>query len=208
MDHGIDESCLGIETQFILIMSTDSFEKSNWGWHLSQFQQQVSEWVELQFSQFESAPKGNGYWIVELIKILFWLLLGVFLIWLCWRMWQIVKRYPLKTGANVVTAKIHESDLSVAIWVQRSQEYLRQHNYREACRCLYMAMLQRLSDTGIAPHQHSRTDGEYSQLLQHLPSSQSYQTLIKTHEQLFGSSEISPETFARCQQAYRDLGKV
>ena len=189
-------------------MSTDSFEKSNWVWHLSQFQQQVSEWVELQFSQFESAPFGNGSWIVELIKILFWLLLGIFVIWLGWRMWQIVKHYLLKIGANVVTPRIDESELSVAIWVQRSQEYLRQHNYREACRCLYMAMLQRLSDSGIAPHQHSRTDGEYSQLLQHLPQSQSYQTLIATHEQLFGSSEISPETFARCRQAYQDLGKV
>lgn len=116
-------------------MSRDSFEKTNWGWQLSQFQQQVSEWVELQFSQFGSVPGWNGPgwsinapWIVELIKVLFWLLLGIFLIWLGWRMWQIIKPYLPKPGADVLTAKIHESELSVAIWVQRSQEYLRQHN--------------------------------------------------------------------------------
>ena len=175
----------------------------------------TSEWVELQFSQLGSVPEWNGPgwsinapWIVELIKVLFWLMLGIFLIWLGWRMWQILKPYLPKPGANVLKTRIPESESSVAIWVQRSQEYFRQSNYREACRCLYMAMLQRLSDSGIAPHEPSRTDGEYSQLIQHLPQSQSYQTLITTHEQLFGSAEILPETFARCRQAYRDLGKV
>lgn len=197
----------------LIIMATDPFEKTNWGWQLSQFQQQVSEWVELQFSRFGSVPEWNGPgwtlnapWIVELIKVLFWLLLGIFLIWLGWRLWQIIKPSLPKTRVDVLRTRIYENESSVAIWVQRSREYLRQRNYREACRCLYMAMLQRLSDTGIAPHEPSRTDGEYSQLVRHLPQFQSYQTLITTHEQLFGSSEILPETFERCWQAYRDLG--
>jgi len=28
-------------------MSTDVFEKTNWGWQLSQLDQQVEEWLEL-----------------------------------------------------------------------------------------------------------------------------------------------------------------
>lgn len=65
-------------------MSTDSFEKTNWVWQLSQFQQQVGEWLELQFSRFEPAlPRlsWSGWsidapWIVELVKALVLLLLG------------------------------------------------------------------------------------------------------------------------------------
>lgn len=200
-------------------MATGSFEKTSWGWQLSQFQQQVGEWVELQFSRFESAlPEWswpswliNAPWIVELLKVLVWLVLGLFLIWLGWQMWRLLEPYLYslisRTGnSNVLVATKRGSELSVAAWLQRSQECFSKGNYREACRCLYLAMLQRLNETGIAPHQPSRTDGEYLQLVQQLPQSQSYQTLITTHEQLcFGSSEILPETFDQCRQAYREI---
>jgi hypothetical protein len=68
-----------------------------------------------------------------------------------------------------------------------------------------MATLQRLHDSAIAPHQPSRTDGEYLQLVQQLPQSQSYQALIATHEQLCFNAEIVPENFSQCQQAYQEI---
>lgn len=200
-------------------MPTDSFEKTNWGWQLSQLQQQVGEWVEFQVSRFQSAlPEWswpgwfiNSPWLGELLKAMVWLLLGLFVTWLGWQMWRLLEPYLHSflssfsaNSARSATRRLCE--LTAEAWLQRSQECFRQGNYREACRCLYLAMLQRLNDTGIAPHQPSRTDGEYLQLVQHLPQSQSYQTLITTHEQLcFGSSEILPETFDQCRQAYREI---
>ena len=199
-------------------MPIGSFEKTNWDWQLSQFQKQVGEWVELQFSRFESAlPKSswprwliNAPWLRELLKAAVWLLLGLFLTWLGWQLWRLLKPYLYSlsslSGAAGASATTRVNELSAQAWLQRSQECFRQGNYREACRCLYLAMLQRLNDTGIAPHQPSRTDGEYRQLVQQLPQSQSYQTLITTHEQLcFGNAEMKPETFDQCRQAYREI---
>ncbi len=200
-------------------MVTGSFEKTSWSWQLSQFQQQVGEWVELQFSRFESAlPEwswpgwlNNTPWIVELLKVLVWLVLGLFLIWLGWQLWRQLEPYWysfLSKARNSPGYKATTlvSELTAQEWLQRSQACLRQGNYRSACQCLYLAMLQRLNDTGIAPHQPSRTDREYLQLVQQLPQSQSYQTLITIHEQLcFGNAEILAETFDQCQQAYREI---
>jgi hypothetical protein len=91
-------------------------------------------------------------------------------------------------------------------WMQQVQEFQRQGNYREACRSLYMATLQRLNDAKIVPHQSSRTDREYWGLVKLLPQSEAYQTLLRTHELLcFGEATISAETFNRCQQAYREI---
>lgn len=76
-------------------MSRDSFQKTNWGWQLSQLQQQVGEWLELQFSQFKSTlPElaGPG-WSVELLKAMILLLLGFVLIWLCWQVWRLLEPY-------------------------------------------------------------------------------------------------------------------
>ncbi|NEQ27810.1 MAG: DUF4129 domain-containing protein, partial [Microcoleus sp. SIO2G3] len=98
------------------------------------------------------------------------------------------------------------SELSVAGWLERSQKFQQQGNYQEACLCLYRAMLQRLNDAGIAPHQSSRTDGEYLQLIRQLPQPQPYQTLLMTHQQLcFSNTEASPSVFEQCQQAYREI---
>lgn len=192
-------------------MTIMSYQKSNWNWQLQQFQQQVGEWVELQFSRFESAlPKSSldAPWLSAWLKLAVWLLLGLFLTWFCWRMWQLLELYlySFKARNSDTQAKTRQDELSAAAWLQRSQAWFSKGNYREACRCVYLAMLQRLHDTGIVPHQPSRTDGEYLQLVKHLPQSQSYETLITTHKQLcFGNSEILSEAFEQCRQAYREI---
>lgn len=194
-------------------MTSGEFEKNSFGWQLSQLQQQASEWIELQLSRFgsnfPSLPPGLPGWGVNLFKAIAWLLLGLVLFWLVWQLWQVLKPY-IYSFISPTTSKTRvtnqPTELTAQAWFARSQSYFNQGNYREACRCLYMAMLQRLHETRIAPHQIGRTDGEYLQLVNYLPDSQSYQTLITTHEQLcFGNAEILPETFEQCQQAYRQI---
>lgn len=145
------------------------------------------------------------------VKAVFWVILA-FLV--CWAALQIMRSlspyfYSLRNQLNQPTNKVTRtsiSESSVARWLQRSQKFQQQGNYRDACLCLYMAMLQRLNDTGIAPHQPSRTDGEYLQLTQQLPQPQPYQTLLMTHQELcFSHTEASRSVFEQCQQAYREI---
>ncbi len=199
-------------------MPAGSFEKNNWGWQLSQLQQRIGEWWELQTSRFSldiptmSLPswlKSPLLWLIA--KAAFWVLLAFLL---SWAVLQIMRSlspyfYSLRNRLNQSAdkaAKTPISESSVAGWLQRSQKFQQQGNYREACLCLYMAMLQRLNDSGIAPHQPSRTDGEYLQLTQQLPQPQPYQTLLMTHQELcFSHTEASPSVFEQCQQAYREI---
>lgn len=69
-----------------------------------------------------------------------------------------------------------------------------------------MAMLQELNDKNIIPHKISRTDGEYRELLRKMPRSQSYFTLISTHENIcFGNADISLQIWQTCQKAYQEI---
>jgi hypothetical protein len=199
-------------------MNTEAFEKNSWGWQLSQFKQQVGEWIEYQFSQWQLAlPQlpaewSLSPWLSQLLYILFWLSLGLFLTWVVWRLWQEFGHYVytwlIKNVDNLATgAKIPLKDSSIALLLTRSQKFYSQGNYREACRCLYLAILQRLHDTGVITHKPSRTDSEYLQLLRlSVTPIQPYETLITTHEQLcFGDAEILPENYEQCHQAYQEI---
>ena len=199
-------------------MPTDSFEKNSLGWQLGQLQQRFGEWWELQTSQFSpnrpeaSVPSWLTSPILWLIaKAAFWLVLALLLSWAALQIVRLLNPYfySLRNQLSQPDDKAREtlvSELSVAEWLERSQKFQQQGNYREACICLYKAMLQRLNDAGIAPHQSSRTDGEYLQLIQQLPQPQPYQTLLMTHQQLcFSNAEASPSVFEQCQQAYREI---
>ena len=194
----------------------NEFEKNSWGWQISQFQQQVGEWLELQLSHFGSnlpnLPNWSlSRWSLNLIFAIAWLLVALVVFWLVWQLWRFLQPYLYSLGFQTEKStgiSTTTTQLSQEAWLKRSQVYFNNGNYREACRCLYMAMLQRLDESAIAPHQPSRTDGEYLQLVQQLPLSQSYQTLIATHEQLcFGDVEILPENYNSCQQAYREIAR-
>lgn len=198
-----------------------SFEKNSLGWQLGQLQQRFGEWWELKMSQFSpripemSAP---SWWDSPLLwllfKAVFWLLVALLLSWVALQIMQVLHPYfySLRNPLSQSDDKARQpsvSELSVAGWLARSQEFQQQGNYREACFCLYRAMLQRLNDAGIAPHQASRTDGEYLKLIQQLPQPQAYQTLLMTHQQLcFSNIEASPSVFEQCQQAYREIESV
>ncbi len=197
-------------------MSAGSFETTNFGWQLQQLQQQAAEWLELQFSQFNlpevSWPSRSidWSWLPWVSWALFWITLGLLLSWLglrLLRLWPLVgSAFPSLLGNSAVArATRPEAQLTPAAWQQRASEFQRLGNYREACRSLYMAMLQRLHDTGTAFNQPSRTDGEYRQLLGSEHSGPC-EILLFTHERLcFGTSVATPEDFRRCQQAYLQI---
>jgi hypothetical protein len=199
-------------------MPTDSFEKNNFGWQLGQLQQRVGEWWELQTSRFSpNLPQVSlpSWWdspiVGMIVEVVFWLLLALLLSWMALQIMRLLSPYfyslrnQLNQPANSET-KTSNPELSVAGWLERSQKFQQQGNYREACLCLYKAMLLRLNDTGIAKAQPSRTDGEYLQLVKQLPQPQPYQTLLMTHQQLcFSDAEASLSVFEQCQQAYREI---
>lgn len=201
-------------------MSAGSYEKTNWAWQLQQLQQQLGEWWELQTSRFApNLPRPNlslpSWWNTPILRTItqavFWLLLGFLLSWTAVQLMRRLSPYiyslrkQLSQPSDRMT-NVLKTELSVAAWWERSQKFQKQGNYREACLCLYRAMLQRLHDRGIAPHQPSRTDGEYLQLVQQLPQPQPYQFLLMTHQDLlFSNTEASSSLFEECQQAYQEL---
>jgi hypothetical protein len=199
-------------------MSTDAFEQTNWVWKFSLLQQQVGEWIEYQFSRFQKTlpalpPDWSiSPWLSDLLRILFWLGLGLFVVWIGWRLWQEFNPY-IYGWLNAINnssgsrAKADSRETSIALLLNQAQEFHRQHNYTEACRCLYLAMLQQLHEQAITLQQPSRTDGEYLQLLKSsVTLIQPYQTLITTHEQLcFSNNEILAENYQQCWQAYQQI---
>ncbi|MDJ0620283.1 MAG: DUF4129 domain-containing protein [Calothrix sp. MO_192.B10] len=200
-------------------MSVESFETTSWGWQIYQWQTEVGEWFEYHFSRwllrsFNNVPNFSiPPWLENLLKLLFWILLCLFLVWVGWRLWQKFSPYVysrLRTVNNNTSSNVRQPEnISVTGWWERSQEFYQQGNYGDACRCLYLAILQYLHDNQVIPKKASRTDGEYLQLLQLSGTPiQPYETLITTHEQLcFSDREISPDNYQQCQQAYGEITK-
>lgn len=131
--------------------------------------------------------------------------------WAGWQLYKLLSPYveaywQLNRETLRPPRPSHAAPLTVAEWLKRSRTAHQQRDYREACRALYMAALQRLNDAHSIPQEASRTDGEYLHLVQTLRPSHAYQMLIHTHERLcFSQTAISAETFDRCWQAYQEI---
>jgi hypothetical protein len=202
-------------------MAAGLFEKTSWGWQFRQFSQNVSEWIELQVSRFNpdlprlpSVSLPNGFesfalWLTLVIT-------GVILVMLAERLWRFVQQYLYSFQRHSIRVQrasyAHAEPKTIADWMKQVEMFCQQGNYREACRALYMALLQHLNDAQLILHQSSRTDGEYLQHIQQLHRQsiltqlQPYQTLIATHEQLcFGQADISQAEFQTCKLAYQQL---
>ncbi|NES71111.1 MAG: DUF4129 domain-containing protein, partial [Okeania sp. SIO2D1] len=148
--------------------------------------------------------------ILMIAKAMAWLLFAFLLSWVAIQIIRLLNPYIYSIGNQInLTTKTREKsqlELSVTAWFNQSQKYQKIGNYREACRCLYMAMLQGLNDRGIISDLPSRTDGEYLELIQQLSEPRPYQKLFITHQQLlFGNLEVSAAVFAECQQAYQQI---
>ncbi len=199
-------------------MSAESFEKNSIGWQLSQLQKRSQEWWELQSQQLanniDDIPGVNWNWLdgefVELIfKVLFWLIFALLLLWGIGKLIVFLNQYfTIKNRPKNILKhnKKIAKNLKVSTWLTKANEFKQIGNFTDACLCLYMAMLQTLHDRNIAIHQFSRTDGEYLKLIQKLPQSQPYQTLLMTHQRLcFSKTKATNSLFEECYRAYQEI---
>ncbi len=184
----------------------DKFQKDSWGWQADRIWQQLGEWFEVKFKL--NAPKSNlPEWLIQAIGNLMWFLLAVGAAWV---LYLILRNYLPSIDLRRFWPKSAQPQsaqtYSVAELLAQAQQYQARQNYSEAGRYLYLAMLQRLNDASIVPHQSSRTDREYAVLLGQLPIIRTGDLLLQTHEQLqFADRPLSAEQFDRCQQAYQQL---
>jgi hypothetical protein len=189
-------------------MSTAA-EKTSWRWQLEQLQQQLGEWIEVKLRfddrdlNFDLFPP----WLGPLLVRLVWLILAGVVLWFgyrviypYWQQWVQQNRQPKSDLVQPVQV------LTVGELLEKSQQFQRQGDYTQASRWLYLAMLQRLNDADLIPHQFSRTDREYIDVLSTVPIVNVGEVLVSIHEQLhFGNRQIAIEDFDRCQQAYRQI---
>lgn len=194
-------------------LTEEYFKKDSLGWRLQQLQQRIGEWWELQLQKLNfKLPNTDlnpidNWFIKELFLILF-------LILILWLSWIIIKRwFPsfqlMLTQTNQSFQEIQDKlsqESSVDKLFAKAQKFQQQGNYYQACRYLYLAMLQRLNDSGMITHQASRTNEEYLLLTSQLPDPDPYETILIIHQQIcFGNQNPTLSLFETCQQAYQQI---
>lgn len=189
-----------------------TFETNSINWQIQLLQMRIAEWLDRLFANSNRSSRPNWLLPEWFFRLAFWMIAALLIGWIGWQLYLLLRPYinpywRTRSGnpnySNQATAP---ESLTVSEWWQRSRTSAQQGNYREACRALYLATLQKLDDQGLIPAQFSRTDGEYWQLLQTLPNARPYEILFQTHERLcFSDREISQQTFDDCEQAYREI---
>jgi Domain of unknown function (DUF4129) len=191
-----------------------SAEKTSWRWQLEQLQQQLGEWIEVKFRSNDQDLHIDAFppWLGGLLVRLTWLVLAGLVIWFGYRViypylqqWIYGRnRSPSPPASTPASTPVQV--FTVGELLAKSQQFQRDGDYTQASRWLYLAMLQRLNDADLIPHQFSRTDRQYMQLLRAIPIVDVGEILVSIHEQLhFGNRQIAIEDFDRCQQAYRQI---
>lgn len=191
----------------------EDFERQNLDWQIQQVQQRVEEWLEQVFSGIDPEQQLSGWELPNwLFQVLFWFVLLSFLGWAVWQIYQFLYPYwlrsqsPADVQVDSVSQIVGAEMQTVDEWLHRSRRAQQQGNYREACRMLYLAMVQQLDDRKLISASASRTGGEYLRLIQVLDQPLPYQILIQAHEQAcFSENLISAELFDRCWQAYQEI---
>jgi Domain of unknown function (DUF4129) len=187
-----------------------SAEKTSWRWQLEQLQQQLGEWIEVKLRSDDRDLQLDIFppWLGDLLVRLTWLLLVGLVIWFGYQviypyLQQWIDRYN-RSKSLLDSEPIQV--FTVGELLAKSQQFQRDGDYTQASRWLYLAMLQRLNDADLIPHQLSRTDRQYMQLLRTIPIIDVGEILVSIHEQLhFGNRQIEIADFDRCQQAYRQI---
>lgn len=200
---------LGLRLTLDSIMADAAFQKTNLDWQIQQFRRQVSEWLEVQFQQADFETP-NFTVAPEVWEVLFWLLISGLVLWASWQVYQLLAPYLAEWTADQrfgqpQSRPVGDRNLTIADWLKRAQTFQRQRNYGQACRALYMAMLQRLDETQTIPNAADRTDREYLQCFHVLANPRPYEYLVRTHERFcFGDAPLSEEDFRQCYSAYQE----
>ncbi len=186
----------------------EKFQKTSWQWQLEQIQQRFGEWIMAKL-RFGGPKQILPDWLISAISYSLWFLLFAGLAWITF---LIVNRYGKRLGRRLPKEPELQSvrQYTLTELLNKAQQFQSQKNYGEACRYLYLAMLQKLNDANLVPHQTSRTDREYAKILTHLPGmspvTNQGKILLQTHEQLqFANQTITEAGFASCQQAYSQI---
>ena len=197
-------------------MSDQIFKQNSLGWRSHLLEQRIQEWWEFQSSRLaDNTPDVpildlDAEWLRLFVKILLWSITAAILVWLTWQLWLLFRPYvrtwqKQQQQSRQLSNQQTVIELSINEWLERSQDFQKQRDYRQAIFCLYQAMLQQLSDRGIIPNLSSRTDREYLKLIQQsqISPAQSYQLLLNTHEQLcFTDQDADESLWQQCQQAF------
>jgi hypothetical protein len=201
------------ETMALQILASGSFEEDSWGWQWHKLSQRIGEWLQFQPSKEQTNPPDS-------LESLDWSRIGEFIGWVAiallaiFLLWQLLKRLPggrfpfrkPSKESSASTANHPELSLSLNQWRSQSRQFQQQGNYRQACRCLYMAMLRKLHESGIVADNLAITDGEYRVAISHLSNPQPYIVLLQIHEQHhFANRDATLEDWQACQQAYRQI---
>jgi hypothetical protein len=191
-------------------------KKTSIFWQLYQLTQRWNEWWEFKTQQWANNLPDNDLFswldsdLIQLFfRVLFWIVLAFILAWIGLKVYHWLQRfYYTNKDKLTLSSQSYTSEQiprkSVNSWLKNAQYFQQKGNYREAIKCLYMAMLQKLNDTGIAPHQSSRTDGEYLDIIRQLPDFSCYQILLINHQKLlFSKQNATVSMWEECQQAFK-----
>jgi len=187
------------------------FERDSIGWQIGKLSRHWEEWLEshtIKPPDYELPSVGMD-WLLPFVYASAWLLLSVFLAWLGLIIYRLSRNYWLGRRSRATRrAEVPYAGGTVAEFLRTAQKLYQQGNYREACRHLYLALLQTLHDRQIVPQQLSRTDGEYRHVLAQKKAVplQPCTTIINLHERLiFSDLTVSPQDFDLCQTAFNQL---
>lgn len=194
--------------------SPTEFRQTGPGWIWARFSRNAGEWLQL--TLFGNDQQLGDYlpdWEIpeRVYEVIFWVVAVMLISWASWQLYRLLAPYMAgllgRRQEFVRVGQVEdEPQASVEEWVARSRRAQQAGDYREACRALYMAALQRLNDANLILQQGSRTDGEYLSLVQRLPRSRAYTLLVQTHEQLcFGDRPVTAERYQQCQQAFQEI---
>ncbi len=199
-------------------MSLSPYESTNLSWKLQKLSQQLTEWIEVQlekiFPKRPSFPKIDVPDMSPLWTGIGIIILGLIVILMLWGIKSIFKKIQQyiqsHNTSSSLTNSVGEKEITLEEWLKRSQNFQRQGDYYQACRCLYLAMLEHLHQQQLIPQQPSRTDEEYCYyILSHFPYPSPYETLLKIHQKLsFSQQEATLSDFHSCQQAYQEILKL
>lgn len=191
------------------------FERTSFGWQIQKTIQQIQEWLESLFDSDlpSSAPLRHWAWPDLLAEILLrglQVLLAGLLLWVLWQVLSmLIPRLRQLRPVGSRSSSSSTQPRTVEAWMQSARIAQAQGNPRQACRCLYLALLCYLGEHQGLPDQPSRTDGEYLRLLSTggAEPAPAYQLLIQTHERLCfdRSTPISSDTADRCFQALAQI---
>lgn len=193
-------------------------QKNSLSWQLYQLKQRFDEWQELQARKLdENIPDIdlfswlNNDLVESIARFLFWIIITFIFVLFAFKVTNLLiiyfNKYNNKYSQNKIQKKTKNQEiLSVNNWLKKADYFQQKGNYRDAVWCLYMAMLQKLNDQGIASHQLSRTDGEYLQIIQTLPNFSPYQILLINHQKLlFANQEATLNMWEECQKAFQEI---